>query len=90
MSAMTTLCRMPIGPIREDVDTRYLLTQILSEIIEIAKAKNIQFDDTVINDQLSIIDGYPPSMVASMCGDLRRGHRLELSWFSGTISDLGK
>ena len=90
MSAMTTLCRMPIGPIREDVDTRYLLTQILSEIIEIAKAKNIQFDDTVINDQLSIIDGYPPSMVASMCGDLRRGHRLELPWFSGTISDLGK
>ncbi len=90
MSAMTTLCRMPIGPIREDVDTRHLLTQILSEIIEIAKAKNIQFDDTVINDQLSIIDGYPPSMVASMCGDLRRGHRLEIPWFSGTISDLGK
>jgi 2-dehydropantoate 2-reductase len=29
-------------------------------------------------------------MVASMCGDLRRGNRLELPWLSGTVAQLGK
>jgi len=29
-------------------------------------------------------------MVASMCGDLRRGYRLELPWLAGTVSKLGK
>ena len=90
MSAMTTLCRMPIGPIRDEIHTRNLLSQILSEIIDVGKAKGLTFSDNVLQEQLDIIDGYPPSMVASMCGDLRRGYPLEVPWFSGTIVRLGK
>ena len=90
MSAMTTLCRMPIGPIRDEVHTRNLLSQILAEIIDVGKAKGLKFSDNVLQEQLNIIDGYPPSMVASMCGDLRRGYPLEVPWFSGTIVRLGK
>lgn len=90
MSAMTTLCRMPIGPIRDEVHTRNLLSQILAEIIDVGKAKGLKFSDNVLQEQLDIIDGYPPSMVASMCGDLRRGYPLEVPWFSGTIARLGK
>ncbi|HAT51707.1 MAG TPA: 2-dehydropantoate 2-reductase [Betaproteobacteria bacterium] len=90
MSAMTTLCRMPIGPIRDEVHTRNLLSQILAEIIDVGKAKGLKFSDNVLQEQLDIIDGYPPSMVASMCGDLRRGYPLEVPWFSGTIVRLGK
>ncbi len=90
MSAMTTLCRMPIGPIRDEIHTRNLLSQILSEIIDVGKAKGLKFSDNVFQEQLDIIDGYPPSMVASMCGDLRRGYPLEVPWFSGTIARLGK
>jgi 2-dehydropantoate 2-reductase len=90
MSAMTTLCRMPIGPIRDEIHTRNLLSQILAEIIDVGKAKGLKFSDNVLQEQLDIIDGYPPSMVASMCGDLRRGYPLEVPWFSGTIARLGK
>ena len=90
MSAMTTLCRMPIGPIRSNDETRNLLIQILSEIINVAKAKGLAFGENVVAEQLSIIDSYPPSMVASMCGDLRRGQRLEVPWFSGTVAKLGE
>ncbi len=90
MSAMTTLCRMPIGPIREDANARNLISQILSEIINVATARGMKFSDDVLSEQLSIIDSYPPSMVASMCGDLRRGYRLEVPWFSGTVAKLGK
>lgn len=90
MSAMTTLCRMPIGPIRDEIHTRNLLSQILAEIIDVGKAKGLKFSDNVLQEQLDIIDGYPPSMVASMCGDLRKGYPLEVPWFSGTIARLGK
>ncbi|MDA1331734.1 MAG: 2-dehydropantoate 2-reductase [Proteobacteria bacterium] len=90
MSAITTLCRMPIGPIRSDPATRNLLIQILSEIIDVAKAKGLAFGENIVDEQLSIIDNYPPSMVASMCGDLRRGYRLEVPWFSGMVAKLGE
>lgn len=90
MSSMTALCRMPIGPIREDPDTRALLQQVMGEVIAIAKAKGAKLGSDIIEQQMKIVDGYPPAMVASMCGDLRRGYRLELPWLAGTVATLGK
>ncbi len=90
MSSMTALCRMPIGPIRRDPDTRALLQSVLQEVLEIAAGKGIAFGNGVIEKQMDIIDGYPETMVASMCGDLRRGYRLELPWLAGNIKNLGK
>ena len=85
MSSMTSLCRMPVGPIREDPDTRALLQQVMSEVITVAKAKGARLEDDTIEKQMAVVDGYPPTMVASMCGDLRRGNRLELPWLAGTV-----
>jgi len=90
MSSMTALCRMPVGPIREDPDTRGLLQQVMTEVITIAKAKGAKLGNDTVEKQMAIVDGYPPMMVASMCGDLRRGNRLELPWLAGTVAKLGK
>jgi len=90
MSSMTALCRMPVGPIREDPDTRTLLQQVMTEVIAIATAKGAKLGDDIVARQMAIVDGYPPAMVASMCGDLRRGNRLELPWLAGTVAKLGK
>lgn len=90
MSSMTSLCRMPVGPIREDADTRALLQQVMTEVIAIAHAKGAKLGNDTVEKQMAIVDGYPPTMVASMCGDLRRGNRLELPWLAGTVAKLGK
>jgi 2-dehydropantoate 2-reductase len=90
MSAMTTLTRLPIGPIREDPDTRGLMTQVMQEVIAIGRAKGAKFAENLVNEQMAKVDSYPAGMVASMCGDLRRGNRLELPWLSGTVAQLGK
>jgi len=90
MSSMTSLCRMPVGSIREDPDTRALLQQVMSEVIAIAEAKGARLGNDTIAKQMAVVDGYPPTMVASMCGDLRRGNRLELPWLAGTVAKLGK
>jgi 2-dehydropantoate 2-reductase len=90
MSSMTALCRMPVGPIREDPDTRALLQQVMTEVIAIALAKGARLGNDTVEKQMMVVDGYPPTMVASMCGDLRRGNRLELPWLAGTVAKLGK
>ena len=90
LSALTSLTRMPIGPIRADADTRALMQQVMEEVVTIGKAKGVKFDEGLVADQMSKVDTYPATMVASMCGDLRRGNRLELPWLSGLVAKFGK
>jgi 2-dehydropantoate 2-reductase len=90
MSAMTTLTRLPIGPIRSDADTRELMMQVMNEVVAVGRAKGARFPANIVEEQMAKIDSYPAGMVASMCGDLRRGNRLELPWLSGTVAKLGR
>ena len=90
LSALTSLTRMPVGPIRSDPDTRALMQQVMEEVVAIGKARGVKFDADLIADQMSKVDTYPATMVASMCGDLRRGNRLELPWLSGMVAKFGK
>ena len=90
LSALTSLTRMPVGPIRSDPDTRALMQQVMDEVVAIGKARGVKFDADLIADQMSKVDTYPATMVASMCGDLRRGNRLELPWLSGMVAKFGK
>jgi 2-dehydropantoate 2-reductase len=90
LSAMTSLTRIPVGPIRSDPDTRALLQTVMEEVVAIGRAKGVKLDARIVPDQMNIIDGYAPTMVASMCGDLRRGNRLELPWLSGMVAKFGK
>ncbi len=90
MSAVTALTRLPIGPIREDPDTRELMIQVMQEVVAIGRAKGARFPENLVQEQMAKVETYPAGMVASMCGDLRRGNRLELPWLSGTVAKLGK
>ena len=90
LSALTSLTRMPVGPIRSDPDTRALMQQVMEEAVAVGKAKGVKFDAGLVADQISKVDTYPATMVASMCGDLRRGNRLELPWLSGMVAKFGK
>ncbi len=90
LSATTALTRMPVGPIRSDPDTRALMQQVMEEVVAVGTAKGVKFDADLVADQMSKVDGYPATMVASMCGDLRRGNRLELPWLSGMVARFGK
>jgi 2-dehydropantoate 2-reductase len=90
LAAVTTLCRLPIGPLREDEDTRELMKQVMEEVIAVGRSKGVKFNPTIVEDQFAKIDSYPPAMVASMCGDLKRGNRLELPWLSGAVAKMGR
>jgi 2-dehydropantoate 2-reductase len=89
-SAMTSLTRLPLGPVREDPDTRALTAQIMSEVYSVGKAKGVRLDPDLVEKLLQRLDGLPREMVASMLGDLERGNRLELPWLSGGVVQMGK
>ena len=89
LSALTTLTRLPIGPIREEPLTRELLADVMREAAAVGRAKGVALDADSAEKQLAFIDTLPHPMIASMLGDLRRGNRLELPWLSGAVARLG-
>lgn len=90
LSAMTTLTRLPLGPLREDPDTRALFEGLAEEVVDIARARGVKLADGTVEAMLQRLDALPPEMVASMLGDLQRGNRLELPWLSGAVVKLGR
>jgi 2-dehydropantoate 2-reductase len=89
-SSMTALTRLPLGPIREDHDTRSLMAQVMSEVAAVGRAKGVALDADLIDRLLVRLDGLPRQMVASMLGDLVRGSRLELPWLAGGVAAMGR
>lgn len=89
LSALTTLTRLPIGPIREEPVTRELLADVMHEAAAVGRAKGVDLAGAA-EKQLGLTDNLPHGMIASMLGDLRRGNRLELPWLSGGVVRLGE
>jgi 2-dehydropantoate 2-reductase len=89
-AGLTALLRRPIGPIREDAETRAMLRDGLTEAFAVARAKGICLPDDFVERTLERCDRLPHEMKSSMLQDLERGRRLELPWLSGAIVRLGR
>lgn len=89
-SGMTCVTRLSIGPVRGDPETRAILKAALNEVVAIGRAKGVSLPDDQAEQSLAWADNLPPTMIASMLGDLNRGNRLELPWLSGTVVKLGE
>jgi 2-dehydropantoate 2-reductase len=89
-SGMTALTRLPLGPIREDPDTRTLMGQLMSEVVAVGRARGVPLEADLVERLMQRLDGMPREMVASMLGDLERGNRLELPWLAGGVVQMGK
>ena len=90
LSGLTTLTRLPIGPIRAEPLTRELLAEVMREAAAVGRAKGIDLPADAADKQLAFADTLPDGMIASMLGDLRRGNRLELPWLTGAVVRLGR
>lgn len=90
LSGLTTLTRLPIGPIREEPMTRALFADVMREAVAVGAARGVDLGADAIERQLAFADKLPAAMIASMLGDLRRGNRLELPWLTGAVVRLGE
>jgi 2-dehydropantoate 2-reductase len=89
-AGLTSLLRLPIGPIRSDPETRRLLRDGLAEALAVARAAGAGLPGDMVDRQLAQIDRLPHEMKSSMLQDLEGGRRLELAWLSGTIARTGR
>ncbi len=88
-AGVTSLLRLPIGPIRSDPQTRTLLRDGLTEALAVARAEGAGLAEDSVDRILALIDGLPVEGKSSMLHDLEAGRRLEVGWLSGTIARLG-
>ena len=90
MAACTASMRSTIGPIRANPQARAFLADVMREVAAVGRALGIGFDQDIVEERMAFIETLPAAMTASMQGDLVRGNRLELPWFSGAVVELGK
>lgn len=89
-SGATAAMRMPIGPIREDPDTRKFAHDLVVETVSVSRAKGIEIADEFVAERMAFADRLPPGFKSSMLHDLEHGNRMELDWLAGKVSQLGR
>jgi 2-dehydropantoate 2-reductase len=90
LSATTTTMRAPIGPIRENPQSRALLLDLMREVVAVGRAHGIPLPEDYAEQRLEFADGVSAKMTSSMHHDLERGNRLEVRWLSGGVVELGR
>ncbi|GMQ95775.1 MAG: 2-dehydropantoate 2-reductase [Gammaproteobacteria bacterium] len=89
-SAVTTLTRLPAGPIRDNPRTWSLMQAAAHEAGAVARARGVGLAENAVDDVVKLMGALPDGMKASMLTDLERGKPLELEWLSGAVCRLGR
>ena len=70
LSATTTTMRVPIGPIRENPQSRALLLDLMREVVAVGRAHGVPLPEGYAEQRLEFADGVSPEMTSSMHHDL--------------------
>jgi 2-dehydropantoate 2-reductase len=87
MATITSVCRAPIGAIRELPETYRLVEGLLGEVSEVAGAYGYDLSEARARAR-SIIDTWAYDGKASMARDFERGNRTELEAITGALVRL--
>jgi len=90
LSGTTTTIRKPIGPIRENAQTRAFLRDVMREVVAVARGQGIDLPSDYAEHRLALADDVAHDMTSSMHHDLERGNPLEVRWLSGGVVELGE
>jgi len=90
LSGTTTTIRKPIGPIRENAQTRAFLLDVMREVVAVGRSFGVDLPEDYAEIRLKLADEVAYDMTSSMHHDLERGNRLEVRWLSGGVVELGQ
>jgi 2-dehydropantoate 2-reductase len=90
LSGSTTTMRETIGPIRSNPHSRRFLSELMRETVAVGRALGVALPADFAEQRLAFVDGLPDQMTSSMHHDLKAGKRLEVSWLSGGVAQLGE
>jgi 2-dehydropantoate 2-reductase len=90
LSGTTTTIRKPIGPIRENPQTRAFLLDVMREVVAVGRAHGVDLAEDYAEVRLQLADDVAYDMTSSMHHDLERGNPLEVRWLAGGVVELGR
>jgi 2-dehydropantoate 2-reductase len=90
LSGTTATMRSPIGPIRDNPQTRAFLLDIMKETVAVGRALGVDLPEDYAEQRLQFADSVAPAMDSSLHYDLQHGNRLEVEWLAGGVVQLGK
>jgi 2-dehydropantoate 2-reductase len=90
LSGTTTTIRKPIGPIRENPQTRAFLLDVMREVVAVGRKLGVDLPEDYAEVRLKLADEVAFDMTSSMHHDLERGNRLEVRWLAGGVVELGE
>jgi len=90
LSGVTTLLRLPVGPIRSDPDTRDMFHDAVDEAVAVARSQGVCLPNAIVDRHMKTLDTLAAEAGSSMLHDLSEGRRLELAWLSGTVVRIGR
>jgi len=88
-SSSAALTRLPIGAVRADPDSRWLIEQAVRETAAVARARGAGLASDIEQQIIALIDSMPAAARPSQLTDLEAGKPLELAWLSGAVCRLG-
>jgi 2-dehydropantoate 2-reductase len=81
--------RAPIGVLRAMPGTRRMLEQAMGEILNVARARNIDLHEDIVARSMGFIDSLPPAGTTSMQRDIAGGRPSEIDAWNGAAVRLG-
>jgi 2-dehydropantoate 2-reductase len=89
MATITSVCRAPVGPIRDLPETRRMFRELLEEVSAVAQAYG--FDLGEARERMwATLEQFRPEGKASMARDFERGNRTELEALTGALVRLAE
>ncbi|RAT03226.1 2-dehydropantoate 2-reductase [Bacillus cereus] len=90
MSGVTTLMRVPIGPIRESEGGRDFIQNLFEECMEIMRCVGAPIKDNIVQEHMKIIDKISYNMKSSMQRDMEKGSSIEAKHLQGYLLDVAE
>jgi 2-dehydropantoate 2-reductase len=88
-SGVSSLTRLPIGPILACPETRSLYRGTLEEVQSVARASGVALAADCVERWINFSATLAPGLRSSMANDLAAGRRLELESLNGTVVRMG-
>ena len=83
------VCRMPLGAVRTQPETRELLRRAMEEIVAVATAHGVSLSHEAVTFAMKTVDGFPAEGTSSLQRDIVAGVPSELDAWSGAAARLG-
>ncbi len=89
-SGVTTLTRLPLGPLLSSQESRSFLREVMVEVEAVARASGIGLSADCVDRQMAFLVSNEPWARGSMYFDLAANRRLEIEDLNGTVVRLGQ